>query len=61
MTATDALGVITRSLFLGDVAHYTIRSGPIEIIAHDRPRAELAEGSEVHWRVLPEHCLVLSE
>ncbi len=54
-------GVITRSLYLGDVAHYTIRSGPIEITAHDRPRAELAEGSEVHWSVPPEHCLLLRE
>jgi iron(III) transport system ATP-binding protein len=54
-------GVITRSLYLGDVAQYTIRSGPIEIIAHDRPRAELAEGSTVWWRVPPDRCLVLRE
>ncbi len=54
-------GVITRSLYLGDVAQYTIQSGPIEITAHDRPRAELAEGNKVRWRVPPECCLVLRE
>jgi ABC-type Fe3+/spermidine/putrescine transport system ATPase subunit len=54
-------GVITRSLYLGDVAHYTIQSGPIEITAYDRPRTELTEGSTVRWRVPPERCLVLRE
>jgi ABC-type Fe3+/spermidine/putrescine transport system ATPase subunit len=54
-------GVITRSLYLGDVAEYTIRSGPVEIIAQDRPRAEFAEGTEVRWRVPPENCLLLRE
>ncbi len=54
-------GVVRRALFLGDVAHYTIRSGSIEICAHDRPRAELAEGRTVRWRVAPESCLVLRE
>jgi iron(III) transport system ATP-binding protein len=56
-----AEGVITRSLYLGDVAHYTIRSGPIEVTAHDRPRAELAEGRTVKWHVPPENCLLLRE
>jgi ABC-type Fe3+/spermidine/putrescine transport system ATPase subunit len=54
-------GVITRSLYLGDVAHYTIRSGPIEIIACDRPRPEFVEGAQVRWRVSPERCLLLRE
>ena len=54
-------GVVTRSLFLGDIAQYHIRSGPIVICAHDRPRAELAEGAPVNWRVDPEKCLVLRE
>ena len=54
-------GTVSRSLFLGDVAHYTIRSGAIEIQAHDRPRPELAEGAAVRWRVLPENCLVLRD
>ncbi len=54
-------GVIARSLFLGDVAHYYIRSGAIEICVHDRPRAELALGAAVRWRVMPEHCLVLRD
>ncbi len=56
-----AEGVITRSLYLGDVAHYTIQSGPIEITAQDRPRTELVEGSKIRWRVSPEHCLLLRE
>src|SRR5262249_43808963 len=42
-------GVIAHSLYLGDVAHYTIRSGQLEITAHDRPRPELSEGSKVRW------------
>jgi iron(III) transport system ATP-binding protein len=54
-------GIVTRSLFLGDIAQYHIRSGPIEICAHDRPRAELTEGTPVSWRVDPEKCLVLRE
>jgi ABC-type Fe3+/spermidine/putrescine transport system ATPase subunit len=54
-------GVITRMLYLGDIAQYTIRSGAIEITAHDRPRAELTEGRKVRWRVPPECCLVLRE
>jgi ABC-type Fe3+/spermidine/putrescine transport system ATPase subunit len=54
-------GVITRALYLGDTVQYTIRSGAIEIVAHDRPRAELTEGRKVRWRVPPECCLVLRE
>ena len=54
-------GIVTRSLFLGDLAQYHIRSGPIEICAHDRPRAGFAEGAEVSWHVNPENCLVLRE
>jgi ABC-type Fe3+/spermidine/putrescine transport system ATPase subunit len=54
-------GVITRALYLGDVAHYTIRSGPIEITAHARPRAEFVERGRVRWRVPPERCVLLRE
>jgi iron(III) transport system ATP-binding protein len=54
-------GVITRALYLGDTVQYTIRSGAIEITAHDRPRPELIEGRKVRWRVPPECCLVLRE
>ena len=54
-------GTITRTLFLGDVVHYSIRSGPIEICAYDRPRAELTEGRAVRWHVAPENCLVLQD
>lgn len=54
-------GVVTRSLFFGDVAHYYVRSGSIEICAHDRPRPELADGQPVRWRVAPESCLILRE
>ena len=52
-------GIVARTLFLGDVAQYFIRSGPLEICVHDRPRPELAEGTAVRWRVAPEHCLAL--
>ncbi|HMK68486.1 MAG TPA: ABC transporter ATP-binding protein [Stellaceae bacterium] len=54
-------GVVARSLFLGDIAHYYVRSGPVEICVHDRPRPELSEGREVRWRVDPDRCLVLRE
>ena len=54
-------GIVTHSLFLGDIAQYHIRSGPIQICAHDRPRAELTEGAPVSWRVDPEKCLVLRD
>ena len=54
-------GVVTRSLFLGDVVHYYVQSGPVTICAHDRPRAELAEGRAVRWHVAPENCLILRE
>ena len=61
-TAGDGItGVVARSLFLGDVAHYYVRSGPIEICVHDRPRPELSDGREVRWRVDPDRCLVLRE
>ena len=59
--AGGTAGVVTRSLFLGDVAQYFIRSGAIEICAHDRPRADLVEGRTVWWQVTPERCLVLRE
>jgi ABC-type Fe3+/spermidine/putrescine transport system ATPase subunit len=54
-------GTLTRALFLGDLAHYYVRSGEIEICAYDRPRPELAEGRAVRWQVAPESCLVLWE
>jgi ABC-type Fe3+/spermidine/putrescine transport system ATPase subunit len=54
-------GTVARSVFIGDVAQYYIRSEAIEICAHDRPREDLAEGREVWWTVAPENCLVLRE
>jgi iron(III) transport system ATP-binding protein len=54
-------GIVARSVFLGDAAQYYIRSGPIEICAHDHPRTDLAEGQEVWWKVASENCLVLRE
>jgi hypothetical protein len=54
-------GTVVRSLFLGDVAHYYIRSGSIEVCAHDRPRPDLADGTQVHWHVHPERCLILKD
>jgi iron(III) transport system ATP-binding protein len=58
-TGPGSEGTVQRTVFLGDVTHYYVRSGPIEICAHDRPRAELAEGCRVRWHVAPESCLVL--
>jgi ABC-type Fe3+/spermidine/putrescine transport system ATPase subunit len=52
-------GVISRRLFLGDLVQYTVRSAGLDIHACDRPRPDLAEGTNVHWRIDPEHCLVL--
>jgi ABC-type Fe3+/spermidine/putrescine transport system ATPase subunit len=54
-------GTISRALFLGDLVHYTVKSGGLEIAAYDRPRPELTEGRTVHWRVAPERCLVLGD
>jgi ABC-type Fe3+/spermidine/putrescine transport system ATPase subunit len=54
-------GVLTRSLYLGDIAHYTIRSGTVEITVHGRPRAELVQGAKVRWHVPPDNCLLLRE
>jgi len=54
-------GVINRVHYLGDAAHYYIRSGSLEICVHDRPREDLAEGREVSWQVVPELCIVLRE
>jgi iron(III) transport system ATP-binding protein len=54
-------GVVTRALFLGDLVHYTVKSGDLEITAYDRPRSELTEGRSVYWRVDPEHCLLIGD
>jgi ABC-type Fe3+/spermidine/putrescine transport system ATPase subunit len=54
-------GTVTRILFGGVTAQIFVSSGPLEICAVTRPRAELAEGSVVRWHVAPEDCLVLRE
>jgi iron(III) transport system ATP-binding protein len=54
-------GTIVRTLFVGDLVHYFVRTGAIEICAFDRPRAELKEGTAVRWQVAPETCLVLQD
>jgi ABC-type Fe3+/spermidine/putrescine transport system ATPase subunit len=54
-------GVVTRSLFVGDISQVFIRSGPLEICAHTRPRPDLVEGSPVTWHIAPDDCLVLRE
>ena len=54
-------GTVVRSLFVGDLVHYFVRSGAIEVCAYDRPRPEFAEGSSVRWRVAPDNCLVLRD
>jgi iron(III) transport system ATP-binding protein len=58
---TGIPGTVARTLYLGDIVQYAIRSGPIEICAQDRPRDEIAEGRAVRWHVAPEHCLILRE
>jgi ABC-type Fe3+/spermidine/putrescine transport system ATPase subunit len=52
---------IARILFVGDLLHVFLRSGPIEICAYARPQSGLAEGETVLWRVAPEDCLVLCQ
>jgi iron(III) transport system ATP-binding protein len=54
-------GAITRRLFLGDLVHYYVQVGDLELCAYDRPRPELVEGTMVHWRIDPERCLALCE
>jgi iron(III) transport system ATP-binding protein len=54
-------GTVARSLFVGDISQLFIRSGPLEICAHTRPRPDLVEGSPVAWHVEPDDCLVLRE
>ena len=54
-------GTVTRMLFGGVTAQIFLSSGPLEICAVTRPRAELTEGSAVTWHVAPEDCLVLRE
>jgi iron(III) transport system ATP-binding protein len=54
-------GTMVRRLFVGDLVHYFVRTGAIEICAFDRPRAELTEGTAVRWQVAPESCLVLQD
>jgi ABC-type Fe3+/spermidine/putrescine transport system ATPase subunit len=55
------VGIVTRSLFVGDMAHVFVRCGPIEVCAYVRPRPDLAEGTAVTWQVAPEDCVVLYE
>jgi ABC-type Fe3+/spermidine/putrescine transport system ATPase subunit len=54
------VGVVRRSLFLGDMVHVFVDSGPLDICAY-RARPDLAEGSKVAWQVAPADCLVLRE
>jgi len=54
-------GTISGIMFLGDLIQYRIASGPLEIVALDRPRADLAVGQQVRWSVPPERCLALGE
>ena len=54
-------GTLIRSQFVGDLMHYFVRSGGIEVCAYDRPRPDLVEGSAVNWRVAPENCPILGD
>ena len=51
-------GVVTQRLFLGDVMHVTLRCEGYQIVASDRPRDDIADGGQLHWRVAPEACIV---
>ncbi|MGE0719055.1 MAG: ABC transporter ATP-binding protein [Alphaproteobacteria bacterium] len=52
-------GIVARYVFIGDLVHYFVRSGAVEVCAYGLPDPGLAEGRKVRWRVAPEHCLVL--
>ncbi|MCC7276672.1 MAG: ABC transporter ATP-binding protein [Alphaproteobacteria bacterium] len=54
-------GVVSRYIFIGDLVHYFVRSGAVEICAYGLPDPALAEGRAVRWQVDPEHCLVLRD
>jgi ABC-type Fe3+/spermidine/putrescine transport system ATPase subunit len=54
-------GTIARALFAGDMAQVFVRSGPLEVCAHVRPRPDLVVGGTVAWHVAPNDCLVLRE
>ena len=51
-------GVLTRILYLGDIAHCFVASDGVEICAHAEPGAGFREGQTVFWRVEPEHCFL---
>jgi iron(III) transport system ATP-binding protein len=54
-------GTITRRIFLGDLVHYYVTCGGLEICAYDRPRPELLDHDQVYWRVDPDRCLILND
>jgi len=60
-SAGGTRGTVTRALFGGVTAQIFVSSGPLEVCAVTRPRADLAEGSAVGWQVAPEDCVVLRE
>ncbi len=59
--APGKAGVVTRSVFVGDMTQVFVRSGPHEICVLTRPRPDLVDGSAVVWHVEPQDCLILRE
>jgi iron(III) transport system ATP-binding protein len=55
------VGVVTRMLFLGDLAQATVECEGFALVASLRPGGAISEGARVHWRVAREQCLVVWE
>ncbi|MBV9813042.1 MAG: TOBE domain-containing protein [Acetobacteraceae bacterium] len=53
------VGVVEQRLFLGDLMQITLRCDGCTVVACDRPRGDLPEGTPVHWRVAPDRCVVV--
>ena len=54
-------GVVSRSLYLGDLANYFVRSGELEICGAMKPRANLSPGARVWWSVDPDDCFLVED
>ena len=48
-------------VFLGDLNHYYLRTGTVDICAHKTTDATFEEGDEVLWRVPPDKAFMLSD
>ena len=52
-------GTVRNRTFLGDLTHYFVRSGPVEICTHCPSSVSFAEGDEVWWSVAPDDTFLL--